>query len=286
MRLLKYLLVPALILSLDSYSQNWRLREKYVEEAECHLRRESQELSSRTAKLERDQIKDIFPLGPERPIQAWSIVPPGMMEREMSRFYDKYSNLITNKDSWQSMTSEDWGRIHAPARVAAFAGMVDFWIDYYDAGEGSGIPKNEMSNTLKAIMIGESYLDHNAINKGDYGISQISKQTRNILRRWFKKGRNGIDFNFKDADYMNPHNSIRAGVYFFNHVLENEAGGDLKLAIRAYNAGINGGRKNTRRAVRYQKGIEGIIKKYLTDAKPSNSPLYVALKIERDKSSN
>jgi len=287
MRLLKYLAVPALVLSIDFSASNYRLREAYDKEAENYLGQVRREVSSRTAAAMRDQIRDIFPLNPGRSIQAWSVIPPGMIEEEMSWFYDRHSKVIYDRDSWQSMGPEDWSRVHAPARVAAFANMVDFWVDHYDAGEKSGIPKRGMSNTLKSIMIGESYLDHNASNNGDYGVSQISRGTRATMRKWFTSGRkNGIDFSFGDDEYMNPYNSIRAGVWLFNEILENEAGGDLKLAVRAYNAGIGDARKKTRRSVEYQKGIERIIDKYFTDNNPGNSPLYVALKIHRRRSDN
>lgn len=285
MKLCKLLAIPALVLTLDSYT-SYRLRGAYDEEARSYMERTRRDSFSRMSETMRNQISDIFPLDPEMPIKAWSVIPPGMIEEEMSKLYDRYSELINNRDAWKCMNIDAWSRVHAPARIAAFSEMVDFWVDYYGAGKKSGISKKEMSNTLNAIMIGESYFDHTATNRGDYGVSQISTATRATMKKWFKNGRkNGIDFNFGDRDYMNPYNSIRAGVWLFSEILENEAGGDLKLAIGAYNAGIRDAKKKTKRAMRYQKGIERIIDRYLTDTKPSNSPLNVALRIHKKRKS-
>jgi len=119
--------------------------------------------------------------------------------------------------------------------------MLEYWTAYYGLSESFGLPAADLSATLSAIVMAESWFDHrawfqNQWGNRDIGLGQCSNRCRRELAALGKAG--GIDFVFTDDDYFNPWHATRATTVWFALELQ-RAGGDVNLAIRAYHRGFD-----------------------------------------------
>jgi hypothetical protein len=152
----------------------------------------------------------------------------------------RYRNLLMNPQAWDRMGAADWDAVPQPMRTIAFRYMTAYWAGYYDVGGKYGLPPRTVSDTLSAIVMSESWFDHRGllVNRGgsrDIGLAGASDFARERLRVLHERG--VVDAAFPDEAYVNPWVATRF-VAIWMGLLLNEAGGDLDMAVRAYNRGI------------------------------------------------
>lgn len=98
------------------------------------------------------------------------------------------------------------------------------------------VEKYALSNKIDKYLIysiirAESFYDENAISsKGACGLMQITPDTAN----WIAE-KMGLE-DFSQEDLFEPEKNIMMGVWYFKYLLD-RFGGDLRVAIAAYNAG-------------------------------------------------
>lgn len=211
--------------------------------------------------------------------EDWDRLPSDLRAEGLRKLLERYGHLVHAPAEWPSMTAGEWDLVPQPIRAMAFVGMIDHWIDVYAVGLDSGLPRRDVRQTVKAIAMTESWFDHRAqrVNRNgssDLGLGGASGFARRTVRRLHEDGR--CDFSFADEEYYDPWRATRFLAFWFNLTLQ-EAGGDLDLAIRAYNRGIGsavaGAGQSYRRMVgqRRQRYLEG----------PSGSPTWRELNLFR-----
>jgi hypothetical protein len=172
--------------------------------------------------------------------EDWDVLPADTRKSGLQRLLDRYGALATDRRKWQTMTANDWDDVPQPARVMAIAGMIEYWTAYYNVGFDAGLGHEFAARTVKAIAMSESWFEHRAIYRNadgslDIGIGGASDFARRTIRRWYVAGL--CDFTMSDDDYYNPWLASRWIAFWFEEMLQ-EAGGDVDLAIRAYNKGL------------------------------------------------
>lgn len=211
--------------------------------------------------------------------EDWDVLPADTRNTGLQRLLDRYGSLATDRRAWRTMTANDWDDVPQPARAMAVAGMIEYWVRHYDVGAGAGIDPEFAARTVKAVAMSESWFEHRALHRNtdgsvDIGIGGASDFARRTIRRWYASGL--CDFTMSDDDYYNPWLASRWIAFWFEEMLQ-EAGGDVDLAIRAYNKGIG-------------DALEGDGDEYLTAVRrrrrryfvgPSGSPTWATLSAYR-----
>jgi hypothetical protein len=209
-------------------------------------------------------------------IGDWDRVPAELRALALKRMLLRYGRVIDNRNAWREMTSYDWDDVPQPIRGLAYLRMIADWTDYYGlnarfAGSGRNITK-----VVQAIAMTESWFEHRAthVNRGgdtDLGLGQLSAYARTTLAQLARRG--AVDFAVPaDDDYLNPFVSARALVFWFGLMLE-EAGGDVDLAVRAYNEGIT--RARTGRGEGYLRDVTRVLHRYIATSTGSASWCYL-----------
>jgi soluble lytic murein transglycosylase-like protein len=172
-------------------------------------------------------------------LAEWNEVPPPLRFQALDNMLRRYGSILMTPQLWDAMDAEDWDAVPQPIRTVAYRQMINYWSGYYAVGGRWNLPPRLVGDTLAAIVMTESWFDHRAISvepggNRDIGLGQASTFARERLRVLYELGL--VDARLSDDDYFNPWMATRFVAIWMTLMLD-EAGGDLNLAVRAYNRG-------------------------------------------------
>lgn len=213
-------------------------------------------------------------------IADWNHVAAPLRAQGFDNMLARYRALLVSPATWDAMDAHDWDAVPQPVRTVAYRQMVMYWSGFYQVGVVYGLPRQLVNDTLAAIVMSESWFDHRARHtnrdgSSDIGLAQASAFARGRMRELHQLGL--VDVDLADDAYWNPWVATRF-VAIWMALLLDESGGDLDLAVRAYNRGIASA--DDRLGVQYGATVQSRLSRYIRnhDAPPAWNDIWQRLK--------